>query len=454
MSKPSYRTAPIASPDMPKGVPYIISNEVAERFSFYGNRAILVVFMTTYLVDSNGQLATMSEEAAKEAYHWSVFATYFVPFFGALLADVFLGKYRTIMYLSLAYCAGHLALALNDTRVGLVIGLGLIALGSGGIKPCVSANVGDQFGQTNQHLLTRVYGWFYLAINVGSFTSQLITPWLLKEYGPSVAFGVPGVLMAVATFFFWAGRKKYVHVPAAGTEFLKEAFGPVGIRALLNVSAVFVFVAVFWSLFDQTGSSWVLQAEHLDRTIFGKEILAAQLQAANPLLVLILVPIFTYFIYPALERVVRLTPLRKISTGLFLTAVSFLIPTWIESRIVAGETPSMWWQLLAYFVLTVAEIFVSITALEFAYTQAPKRMKAFIMSFFMLSISAGNLFTALVNRFIQNDDGTTKLEGPAYFGFFAIVMFAAAVIFVGVAIMYKGGTYIQDEKPEEADAVA
>ena len=162
-----YLTAPLARSDMPGGIPYIIGNEAAERFSFYGMRAILVVFMTQYLVDSSGTLQAMSEEEAKGWYHLFVSAVYFTPLLGALLSDGLLGKYRTIILLSLFYCAGHAALALDDTRWGLVVGLGLIALGAGGIKPCVSSHLGDQFGRTNQGLLSRAFAWFYFAINLG-----------------------------------------------------------------------------------------------------------------------------------------------------------------------------------------------------------------------------------------------------------------------------------------------
>ena len=88
----------------------------------------------------------------------------------------------------------------------LGLGLALIALGAGGIKPCVSAHVGDQFGKQNKHLITKVFGWFYFSINFGSTVSMPLTPWLLEHYGPGWAFGVPGILMAIATFVFWLGR--------------------------------------------------------------------------------------------------------------------------------------------------------------------------------------------------------------------------------------------------------
>jgi POT family proton-dependent oligopeptide transporter len=277
---------------MPGGIPYIVGNEAAERFSFYGMRAILVVFMTQYLIGSGGLTDVMGEEEAKGWFHLFVSAVYVTPLLGALLSDGLLGKYRTIILLSLVYCAGHFALAIDDTRWGLAIGLGLIALGAGGIKPCVSAHVGDQFGQSNRGLLSRAFAWFYFAINLGAFVSSLATPWLLETWGSSVAFGVPGVLMLIATLTFRAGRHRFVHIPPGGMRFVREAFSSIGLGALGRLCLIYVFVAMFWALFDQTGSSWVLQAQHMDRVILGLEVLPAQIQAANPLLVMLLIPLF------------------------------------------------------------------------------------------------------------------------------------------------------------------
>ena len=234
MAKNKYLTAPLPSKDMPKGIPYIVSNEAAERFSFYGMNCILTIFMTQYLMGSDGKLDVMSEEDAKKYFHLFKMAAYFFPIVGALISDIFLGKYHTIISLSLVYCLGHLALALDDTRIGLFIGLGLIVIGSGGIKPCVSAHVGDQFGKTNQNLLEKVFGWFYFSINLGSFVSTMLTPFLLDKYGPHVAFGVPGILMGVATLAFWMGRHKFVHIPAGGFGFVKEIFSGTGFRLLLE----------------------------------------------------------------------------------------------------------------------------------------------------------------------------------------------------------------------------
>jgi POT family proton-dependent oligopeptide transporter len=445
---PRYLTAPVARSDMPAGIPYIIGNEAAERFSFYGMRAVLVVFMTQYLVDSSGALRVMPEDEAKGWYHLFVSAVYMTPLLGALLSDWLLGKYRTIILLSLCYCAGHAALALDDTRWGLVVGLGLIALGAGGIKPCVSSHLGDQFGRTNQGLLSRAFAWFYFSINLGAFFSSLATPWLLARFGSTTAFAVPGILMLIATLTFWAGRNRFVHIPPGGRRFLQETFSRRGLGTLGRLTVVYLFVAVFWSLFDQTGSSWVLQAQHMNNLLFGVELLPAQIQAANPLLVMLMIPLFSYVIYPAIDKVFPLTALRKIAIGLFVAAAAFAIPTAIQLSIDQGGTPSIAWQLPAYAVLTAAEVMVSITCLEFSYTQAPRTMKSFVMAFFMLSISLGNLFTSAVNFVIRNPDGSSALEGADYFLFFTLLMLVTAVLFVVVARYYRGQSYLHAEREE------
>ena len=448
MSRSNYQTAPVATSRLPAGIPFIIANEAAERFSFYGMRAVLVVFMTQYLLGADGMPDGMGEAEAKGWFHLFVSAVYFTPLLGALLSDGILGKYRSIILLSLVYCLGHLALAIDHTRMGLAIGLGLIAVGAGGIKPCVSAHVGDQFGRSNGFLLSRVFSWFYFSINLGAFVSMLATPWLMKSYGASLAFAVPGVLMLLATLVFWSGRYRFVHIPPAGLSFVRETFSANGLSTLGRLSLIYVFVAVFWALFDQTGSAWVLQAQHMDRYLFGMEVLPAQIQAANPLFVMLLIPLFSYVVYPAIDRVWQLTELRKMAIGMFITVLAFAIPTWIQLQIDQGGTPSIAWQLLAYVVLTSAEVMVAVTCLQFSYTQAPTTMKSFVMAFFMMSIAAGNLFTSAVNFFIRQEDGSSKLAGSGYYEFFTLLMLATAVSFVLVARFYKGDTYLHEEQFE------
>ena len=404
----NYLTAPRASKKMPKGIPYIIGNEAAERFSFYGMKGILVVFMTKYLhlLTDNPNIAAMNKAASIELYHNFTSWVYLTPILGALLADTLLGKYRTIISLSLVYCMGHLTLAFMGSggltpEAWMMTGLALISLGSGGIKPCVSAHVGDQFGESNATWLTKVFGWFYISINVGAFISTILTPWLLEWYGPHLAFGIPGILMAIATFVFWMGRNKFIHIQPKGVGFMRETFSGEGLKTITKLAIIFSFVAVFWALFDQTGSSWVLQAEDLNRLWLGVHWLPSQIQAINPIMIVILVPIFGFGIYPMVDKIFFLTPLRKVSIGLFVMVIGFAMVSVVQQWIDQGQQPSIGWQIFAYAILTSSEVMVSITCLEFAYTQAPRNMKSVIMALFLMSVSLGNFFTAGVNSFIQ-----------------------------------------------------
>jgi len=438
MSQPaaevSESAAPVSTPaaerddKMPAGIPYIVANEFAERFCYYGINAILTIYMTQSL-----QLG----QADATAWH-STFkgAAYFFPLLGAIVSDVFWGKSRTIMTFSLVYATGCAVVAFAPQGgLSLFIGLFLVAFGTGGIKPCVSTNVGDQFTSKNQHLIERAFSYFYLAINAGSSISiylcpTLLTPkdpdapkwlanWLMSHNmtGPRWAFGIPAIMMFVATFAFWMGRKKFAVVPPVGKAWLKEVFSKEGVKLIARLSLIYFFVACFWALWDQSnGQTWTLQAQSslMDKNLgLGIKLQAAQIQVVNGLFILAMVPVFTFGIFPLWAKFTKVTPLRKIAVGLFTIAGSFLIVSRVEARIQAGETVSVWWQILAYVVLTASEILVSITALEYSYKQAPLRIKSFIMALFLLSTFFGNMMTASVNHAMIRPLKATSVETGA-----------------------------------------
>ena len=438
----NYLTKPRKTNSMPKGIPYIIGNELAERFSFYGMKCILIIFMTQYLINDNNALDPMSDTEATKWYHLFTSAVYFTPIFGALLSDVFIGKFKTILLLSIIYCFGHLSLAIDETRFGLIIGLSLISIGAGGIKPCVSAHVGDQFGKTNSILLTKVFSWFYLSINMGAFISTLLTPYLLHNYGPWLAFGIPGLLMFIATYIFWLGRHVFIHIPPKGLAFFKKIVSKESMYSISKLSIIYIFIAIFWSLFDQTGSTWVLQAENLNRNWLGINWYSSQIQSINPIMILIFAPLFSYYLYPKLNKITKLTDLKKISMGLFLAVPSFIIIGFVEKWIELGYTPSIGWQVFAYIILTASEVLVSITCLEFSYTQAPNFMKSLIMGFFLLSVSIGNIFTVWINSFMIANNITYS---QSYFNFYAFLMLVTALLFLLVVKFYRPNYYIHSE---------
>jgi POT family proton-dependent oligopeptide transporter len=518
----------IARGRFPRQIPYIIGNEACERFSFYGMRNILVEFLAKSAI-----LAAVAETergaAAKEVFHIFVMGVYFFPLLGGWLADRFLGKYKTIFWLSLVYCAGNLALALFvDDKIGFYVGLALISLGSGGIKPCVSAFVGEQFDQSNKHLAKIVFDAFYWIINFGSFFASWLIPLLLGSFGPRVAFGVPGVLMLVATFVFWLGRDKYVVEPprphdphsfvrvvgtalrAGGTmgtalvalgALVGVAFAglalvdfwrlvvvdaePIlgvvqdlclalvlflgfagvgafveierargkhpdedvdGVKAVLRVLVLFIPVTAFWSLFDQKASTWVLQGGAMELPGFMQK--ASQMQSLNPLLVMILIPFNNAVLYPLLNAVgLKVTPLRKMTAGLVLAAAAWILIGLIQVEIDHGAKLSILWQVLPYAVLTLGEVLVSATGLEFAYSQAPLKMKGVLMSFWSLAVTVGGLWVLLVNSTVKSESVTRAIESTG-FGVVAFQMFffagfalVAALAFGAYAMRYQLSDY-------------
>lgn len=449
---------------MPSGIPYIIGNEAAERYSFYGMKAILLIFLTTFIRNGAGELSTLNPEQAKFWVHLFIFGAYGVSILGALLSDIFLGKYKTIIYLSIVYCIGHFVLAVNETHMGFLIGCTLIAIGAGGIKPCVSSHVGDQFESHNSHLIEKMFFYFYLSINAGAVIAYATAEPILKnEYliskglNSALAFGLPGILMVIATVVFWMGRKHFISIKPAGWQlYKKELFSKKGRDLVLKLIPIYLFVAVFWSLFDQTASAWVVQADSdlMNKTInlgfTSFDFYPSQIGFFNPLLIVLMVPLFTAVLYPFLKKRIKLNYTRKMSIGMFLTAMSFALIAWVQAQMDAGVSMNISWQILGYVILTAGEIFVSVTILEFSYTQAPNSMKSFIMSFYLLSVAVGNLFTALVNLFIQNPDGTSKLAGASYFWFFTGFMLVATVLFVIlIDRTYKEQTHIQDRSNAE-----
>jgi proton-dependent oligopeptide transporter, POT family len=541
----------------PPGVPYIIGNEGCERFSFYGMRSILTLYMADVLYKSHPVFGKAPQQYAESHYHLFVAAVYALPMVGAILADRLTGKYRTIFWLSLVYTLGHAVLSGGEGRIwGLWLGLGLVAVGSGGIKPCVSANVGDQFGRGNWYRIRTIYQAFYFIINFGSFFATLLIPWTWKRFGVGVAFAIPGVLMGAATAVFWAGRRKFVHVPArpggtlglldvlSGTALFltvghffftgelrvwqqlsisllmlvvgfvlfevrqkrapddgflavlwyalkariglgeepplsreapeksgeteltddvrrrrdkleKSAFFAPAIRrfgieategpvAVLAIMSVFFLVSIFWALFDQHGSSWILQGKKMD-LVLGLPLVGTlnvdpqQMAALNPALVMILIPFTNYVLYPAFDKLgIKTTPLRRMTVGMLVASLSFVAVATIQHRLEAGGpgSVSIAWQLAPYTLLTLAEVLVSITGLEFAYTQAPKRMKSTIMGFWLLTVSAGNVLVAIM----------AKSEKPDthFFLTFAALMAGAGVLFGIRALFYKQHDFIQD----------
>ncbi len=207
-------------------------------------------------------------------------------------------------------------------------------------------------------------------------------------------------------------------------------------RAVLGILMVFATMPVFWALFNQVNTTWVLQGEKMvPFKVLGYKVDGERIQSISALLVMIWVPFLTIWVYPLAEHLgLRPTALRRMGTGMFLGAISFFICGWIQSRMDAGQPMNLAWQIWPYIVLEAGEVMVSATALESAFGQAPARMKSIIMSFWLMTIAGGHFlvgaFTSLNQRFV-------RAQGASEFLFYAVLMLVVAVVFVFLASQYR-----------------
>ncbi len=449
---------------LPRQAGFIIGTEACERFSFYGMKSILMLYMT-------GQLL-MSDDRATTILHIFVALIYLLPLAGAWIADRHWGRYKTILYISLLYCVGHGILATADLfhsiearRLILLSGLFVIALGAGGIKPCVSSFMGDQITDKNPQLMTKAFNAFYWAINLGSFFSFLVIPALEKHYGYSWAFGVPGIFMGIATFVFWLGHKKYHCIPPnhdarkagfwkvmsyvlfrGGWQKATATCGAESVddtRHILKILSIFAFVIPFWAIFDQTASSWVAQGDSmtpLNIPLPGGgvwEIGPQEIQSANPVFVMIFIPMINILVYPKVVTLAK--PLVRLGTGIALSSLTFLIVAYLQSQIEAGVQLSIAWQILPYAVLTVAEILVSTTGLEFAYTQAPLHLKSVIVSFWNLTIFLGNMLVVAITYCLSGENTHNAVSTDRF------ILYAVLAGVVAIAYAFRVKNYGKTE---------
>uniref|UniRef100_V9KDK8 Solute carrier family 15 member 2 n=1 Tax=Callorhinchus milii TaxID=7868 RepID=V9KDK8_CALMI len=357
----------------PLSIGFVIVNEFCERFSFYGMKAILTLYFTSFL--------HWDDNLSTAIYHAFTGLAYFTPVFGALIADSWLGKYRTIIYLSLVYVVGHVVKSVGaiptvgDQQLHMIlsmIGLFLIALGTGGIKPCVAAFGGDQFEEENVRERSKFFSIFYLSINAGSLISTFVTPILRADvqcFGGdcyALAFGIPAILMVVALVVFIAGSPMYKKYPPQGNilfevcqcigfamtnrwknrsrdiakrdhwlDWAEEKYPKQLIRDIKMVCRVlflYLPLPMFWALFDQQGSRWTLQATRMNADFGGGFVLQPdQMQTINSILILVFIPIFDLGIYPLTTKCkLNLTPLRRMAVGMVLASLAFVAATLVE----------------------------------------------------------------------------------------------------------------------------
>ncbi len=541
----------------PTGFWFFFWGEFAERCSYYGMRAILAKYMSDQLGISQANSATYMS--------FFIGACYLLPLVGGFVADNYFGKYWTIVGFSMPYILGHVILGI-ETFTFLVVALCLLAMGSGVIKPNISTLMGltyDQERPGQTKLRSDAFAIFYFSINIGAAISQFAMPPIRSAHGYRIAFLFPAVLMVVAFMIFAAGKKYYavetINRQPRTPEESAERMGVLG-----RIFGLFILVMFFWAIFDQASSTWIFFTEAcMNRHIFGTEMDADQMQAFNPVLILILLPPITLFYKYLDKKGFRIRATDKMIVGFALTAACMgvmAVAAWMagtaelrpglldgtedkpfkvvnagrvlfstennkekikvdstgqkgvsigyeevgdngkktgtrvsytftgsgllklkdlssgdNKRVVidgpvqaiskktvdkddkevkqdlaipsSGEVSfegalkigerwfvdpdkqvTVWWLVLAYLVITIAEVLISVTGLELAYTAAPKSMTSFVTACWLLTVFLANvLINAPVTRFY------TDMQPMHYFGMLAAVMLLVSIAFIFVA---------------------
>ncbi|GAU99530.1 hypothetical protein RvY_10521-2 [Ramazzottius varieornatus] len=327
---------------------FILGNELCERFAFYGMKAVL----TLYFLEA----FFWTESRATLIYHVFLITSYFTPILGAMLADGYIGKFSTIFLLSLVYIGGLVLMTLSSIPSiglspvsGFLSGLFLVALGTGGIKPCVVSYGGDQFREGQERQRESFFSVFYFCINAGSLVSTFVTPILRsdvsclgKEGCYPAAFGLPAALLSLSIVLFLLGRPFYRNVPLTGNilgrvvmcvshavynrfrgrntthngqknqhwlDYASDKFEKSfvnDVKQIMPVLKMFLPLPIFWTLFDQKGSRWTLQANKMDGRITDNFYWKPdQVQIFNPGMTDFAVP---YFVHTAHHSVLRRSP--------------------------------------------------------------------------------------------------------------------------------------------------
>ncbi|XP_046387929.1 peptide transporter family 1-like isoform X2 [Ischnura elegans] len=358
----------------PKSVFFIVLNEFCERFSFYGMRTILSLYLRDVLL--------FTDDTATVIFHTFVMLCYFTPIFGAMIADSFLGKFRTIFYISILYAIGNIVISVGSAPVlegaaipVTMIALVMIAAGTGGIKPCVAAFGGEQFTLPEQEKQQKqFFSLFYFAINAGSLITTFVTPVLRQDIqclGKStcypLAFGIPALLMILSVVVFVCGKTSYrIRKPDGNIvlqtfSVIKHAIGQKisnkgvkkdhwldhasdkydstvieDIKGALKVAWLLLPLPVFWALFDQQGSRWTFQSARMNGRIGSFTLKPDQMQVVNPLLILFFIPIFESILYPLCAKCNFLQKsIPRIFFGGCLAALAFVLSGIVENQLQA-----------------------------------------------------------------------------------------------------------------------
>jgi proton-dependent oligopeptide transporter, POT family len=423
----------------PPALPYLFATEMWERFSYYGMRALLVLYMVKYafqpemaetVIGLAGLKHTLEallgpldiQPLASQVYGLYTGLVYLTPVIGGFLADRVLGQRRTVIIGASLMAIGHFMMAFEHL---LLLALALLILGNGAFKPNMSAQVGELYAPGDPRR-DRAYSIFYVGINLGAFLAPLVCGTLGERVGWHYGFAAAGVGMLIGLGIYLYAQPKLPPdrlFARRGRE--KQPLGPQERRAIAALMILFVPVSLFWATYEQQGNTVALWADqNTDRTVnflfFTAEIPTTWFQAFNPFMIFAFTPFVVAFWARQARRATEPSTLTKMALGCFACAAANLIM--VVAALYAGPEKASWLWLFAYFaVITLGELYISPIGLSLVSKVAPASHLAMMMGVWLATSFTGNFLAGYLGSF------WSSMHKPAFFLMIAAIAFAAGV---------------------------
>lgn len=399
----------------PAGLYVLFATEMWERFSYYGMRALLVLYMTNYLLSDPSRAAEVMGYPALESFLVSVFGkmnvqqmgsqiyglytgfVYFTPFFGGILADQVLGQYRTVYLGGILMAIGHFLMASEKM---FLLALLFLILGNGCFKPNISTQVGNLYAPGDSRR-DGAFTIFYMGINLGAFFSPLICGTLGQKVGWHYGFGAAGVGMLLGLVFYWLGSGL---VPQ---DTLAEASKKES-RKLTSEEWMAVFVLIFlcalnimfWAVYEQQGNTLQLWAdERTDWRFLGMEIPSSWFQSFNPFMIFIFAPVLNMFWAWQAKRGKEPSSVAKMGIGCLLCGGAYILMILAAQTVPEATKGSVMWLVGTVFVFTMGELYLSPIGLSLVTKVSPKPIVSMMMGVWFLSSFVGNYMTGYLGTF-------------------------------------------------------
>jgi len=426
----------------PPGLFLLFGVEMWERFSFYGMRA----FLTLFLINAAGGFGWTKEQAS-HLYGWYQGLVYLTPLLGGLLADRLLGTHRSVIIGGIVIASGHFCLAV-PARVTFFLGLVLIIIGTGFFKSNISTMVGQLYSEGDRRR-DAAFTIFYMGINLGATIGQIICPKLADQWGWHVGFSAAGFGMVLGLVVYLAFKRRFLgaigDVPACrakrqpgSTVPVGEPHAPLGREEWRGITAIGVlafFNIFFWMAFEQAGSSMTFFAEERTRrTFLGIHILAAQYQSVNSIAVILLAPVFAWM-WTRLQARGRApsTPV-QFAMGLFLLGSGFVVLVLGARLSDGGLRVSPLWLIATYLLHTCGELCLSPVGLSMVTKLAPARLASLMMGAWFFSMFISDLAAGLLAgtiEMVERGELFHVLGGQADF----FLMFVVSTFLAGTVLL-------------------